>query len=131
MTQQSLEEKELNQHNLFQQIGNIQGTLVALNTNISDFKSEVRSLTNDQNRKIEEFRREVSQEIKDLTDNTRILEDKKVDKTEIFRLQAEAEKAHAKFVTQEEFALPKKLIYSAVTVILVGFMTALITLVFD
>ncbi len=60
---------------LFKEIGNIQGTLAALNTNVSDFKSEFRSMTNDQNKKIEDLRKEVSSEIKLLSDKVQSLEE--------------------------------------------------------
>ncbi len=64
-----------NDINLFQQIGNIQGTLTALNANISDFKNEFRSMTNEQNKKIEDLRKEVSSEIKELSDKVETLEE--------------------------------------------------------
>ncbi len=73
---------------LFKEIGNIQGTLTALNTNVSDFKSEFRSATNDQNKKIEDLRKEVSDEIKELTT--------KVETLEQFKANLEGAKSEAK-----------------------------------
>ncbi len=61
--------------NLFQQIGQIQGTLTAVNSNITDFKNEFRNATSDQNKKIEDLRKEVSSEIKLLSDKVETLEE--------------------------------------------------------
>ncbi len=57
------------EHNmsLFQQIGQIQGALSALDRNISDFKSEFRSMTNNQNDKIESLRKEFTVELVEVT----------------------------------------------------------------
>lgn len=60
--------------NLFQQIGQIQGTLAALNTNISDFKTEFRTMTNDQNSKIEAVRKDLGSQIKEMSGKVETLE---------------------------------------------------------
>ncbi len=74
--------------NLFQQIGNIQGTLVALNANIVDFKNEFRSMTSAQNEKIESLRKDVSEQISDLAG--------KVETLEKFKASLEGAKSEAK-----------------------------------
>ncbi len=55
-----------NNNALFQQIGSIQGTLTALNANISDFKTEFRTMTNAQNDKIESTRKEMGSHVDEL-----------------------------------------------------------------
>lgn len=106
-------------HSLFQQIGSIQGTLTALNSNISDFKTELRSLTSDQNRRIDELRKEIAADIEKINSAYILLEQKKLDK-------AEAEKANLNFVTKDDFAPIKKLVYGCVGTVLLAFMGMLL-----
>ena len=63
--------------NLFQQIGTIQGTLTALISNLNNFQIEFRASTNEQNRKIEESRKEVAREMESLS--------RKVEGLELFK----------------------------------------------
>lgn len=60
--------------NLFQQIGHIQGTLNALIASLAGFQTEFRTATNDQNKKIEDLRKEVGEEISKLSTKVETLE---------------------------------------------------------
>lgn len=83
--------------NLFQQIGQIQGSLVALNANITDFKTEFRTMTNSQNDKIESLRKEIAAEVKALSDKHEMDNKELSSKIEIL----EQDKAKADGVKEE------------------------------
>lgn len=83
-----MESPEATNINLFQQIGQIQGTLNALIKNLSDFQSEFRLRTTDQDKNLEKLRQELNTEIKELAT--------KVDALEEFRANYEGAKAEAK-----------------------------------
>jgi hypothetical protein len=106
-------------HNLFQQIGQLQGTItaqsvatqasfLAVNQSINDFKIEFRVATSDQNKKIEDLRKEVQSEIKVLSE--------KVDALDTFKANHEGQEQ----VIQKQAKISGGITGGGVGVVLVG-----------